>query len=1161
MTDQEGTNDLFDPGPLEGGINRRNFLRLTGAAGAAGALGVTATGSAAAVPSEKSDITEQEALDGIEYDLEHPRVNTTPEELETARWNVENTQWGQDLLENLTELTDSMPRFLFDLYYDGDEIPTATPFVEMSQEKIRELAPIIAPDDTMYVGFPWPDYHGKLANGNVSPIDGSPLRFAGTDKPGKMMDAEGREFPGTHDGVEITDDGDGWVADPAEVPDDWAASDLDEPTTFWFVAKYNGWISRTMLNTLSPAARIYALTEDQEYARTVAALLDVLATACPKSGPIVDRGGATGKFYRGGYTAGRIQEDFVDAADLVWNSGELDAASLTNDGLTIKKNVARNLVVETADYCWRDMFGGIEGQPHANYARIYHNGTTDYIQGFMLASMLLDLNVGYDEFALDGQVSLQNFLANTIFRDGVYYETSSLYSVSYIDWANQAYHLRTESYPDGLDVFDNSRFTNLNVNGPRRQSVAGRIPRYGDVSEPDIGVDTSPKRGDFGKVVWFYARADSQVERNRYAQTLAEIAGGDPNDQLLADVNADMGYWEVRGRTSPLFMVKDRITGYDLDELEVENRDSELLGGVGMAMFRPETGHDRGAMMRYGASLSHTHFDELGLHFYGGGREMSYDPGRKPKPQLLYNWWKQTVTHNTAVVNEWSQVPQEDDGGSINTFADRSGYTVADVDNDQAYAHEDVDTYRRTTGLIDVDDEHSYLVDLFRVDGPGKEVVDYSFHGQGVDFDTDLSLTDPAPGSVASSEYYWGDQITRSGYIEGHENENFDAPPGNGYGFLGNPRSSSGADTWNATWSVHSDRGGPGRVRLTMLGNDDHEIIVADGPDPMVWKLGLDHETYDLKYALARDESAGPTQYAGVIEPVANEFQVQDVSSLRVDDADEAGFDPVAMEISLGDGRTDYAMSTVGDDEFTAKPEKNANLTTDAGFAHVRRDADGIDALRMEGGTHLHAKFHGERLIVIDADEASTDGTIQSVDYDEPSLLVDADLPTGDVLAGRYLLVDADEYSHNSQFQIESVASEGDSSRVFLADTEFDITRATVGAKPGPDVLESPPELPLVHTEPKYNQGPGASDYFDGKMAVNPDTGEWTTVENVGGDYRRIEVADGSIFAENDRVVIIDVKAGDTASLPTSVEVRREDGEYVVNAPDEVDVALPGNKR
>lgn len=70
-----------------------------------------------------------------------------------------------------------MPRFLFDLYYGSEELPTTTPFIDLTCEQIQALAPIVAPAGTMSVGCPWPNYRGRLKNGNVTRVNAQTVRL------------------------------------------------------------------------------------------------------------------------------------------------------------------------------------------------------------------------------------------------------------------------------------------------------------------------------------------------------------------------------------------------------------------------------------------------------------------------------------------------------------------------------------------------------------------------------------------------------------------------------------------------------------------------------------------------------------------------------------------------------------------------------------------------------------------------------------------------------------------------------------------------------------------------------------------------------------------------------------------------------------------------
>ena len=1128
------------------GIGRRRFLQLAGVAGVGGALGVStaspATAAVEGVPVEESDITAEEALESIEYDLEHPRVYHAPEDVAVARSNAENTAWGQRMKESVVETARRWP------------------FVEMTAEDLYSLAPVSAPDGTTY--FASADEGGVVMEGNASPVDGSDLHVE-YDNPGHVVDENGNVFPGEVDGVTLDDDGDGVMIDPEEVPNDWRAAEvLDEPVRFWFVAKYNGLIADDFTRVCEPLAYSYLLAEDDAYATTTAMILDMLTQAFRTSFDyVVDQGPypwfddpprrKAAKLHEPYYEVARFLARYINAMDLVWGSGALETEAATNPGTSIKEHVAENLVVAGADWCWRDMWGGLPEKdlPNANYAAIYHNGTTDFNKALLAASSLLSLDVGYAKWALDGQVSLRNFLANTIFRDGSYYETSSLYQVSFLEFADLAHFTSNDTYPEGVDVYDDSRFINLNVVGPRRQSVAGRIPVYGDVSRIDLGVDTEPLRGDFEKTLRFYARADDEQTRNGYAKRLAEIAGGDPNERLGGGVSA----YDTWRNIWPLFNIDGEIEGFGSGDPDIANRDSELLEGKGMAMFRSGEGHDRGAMMRYGSTLSHGHYDELGLWIYGAGRDLSYDPGQKPKDDFRASFQKQTVAHNTTVVNETSSAPPADDGGSVELFADRDGYTVAEVSNPQAYAHEDAEEYRRTTAFVDVDDDRSYLFDVFRV--AGAEQTDFSFHGKGTDFDTTLDLSAPAEGSVASSEYFWGDKIADNGNVEGYGDvSRANVKPGNGYGFLGQPRSASGAETWRATWSVDRD-GPPAKLRLTMLPDEDREIVVANAPDPLVEHLGLDPEETQLPYTLSRDEGA-TSQFVSVIEPVGDSFPVESVSELDTEGGD-ARFDPVAAELSLADGRTDYFLSATGGERFTAKLDRGSHLKTDAAFAMVRTDENGeIVAARMEGGTDLRAKFGGGRPMMLEGERATQMGDVVAIDEEGSSVVVDADLPTGDALAGTYLLIDAPEYSHNSPYRIASVESADAGSRVVLEELTIDLSRGSVNAVSG-DTVEGPVEFPFTHTEGSLGSDDvDANEYFDGKRLATGD-GDATTVENTEPSYTDLTVANPTGIEAGDSFSVVDVKTGDRATVPASAEVRRVDGEYEVSATDDVEFKPP----
>jgi hypothetical protein len=1192
------------------GLDRRTFMQSTGIT-ALGAVGLASGGSGSTVgartqegtvPVEQSDIEREEVIDAVDLDLEHPRVFRQPSDVEVARRNVEETEWGAVIKDQIVELAGNMPlgseKTKADYAYDfpvpeewvpnrGTEHPrdvqTADEagmwsFMDMDEEEISALQ-MYPEEDGQYRGlereyhFAWP-FQGwdtnTLENGVGCPIDGSELTLRGFDHPGDVMCVDhGHVFPETHDGVDVTDDGGGWVV-PDDVPEDWAVVDTDVER-IWFRAVYNGRIARVIRSSIPSIAYAYLLTEDEEYASKAALMLDLVGEPFANTGYMVNFSSKKrpGRMHRTGYAVDTLVNRMIDAADVTWNSGKLDVESPTVPGMTIKENVAYNIVADSAYFMWDSMHSGVDPDLYdrTNYARIFHNGTDRHNRTLMVASSFAGLDVGFVEWVLEGQVSLSNFLSNTVFRDGQYFEMSAQYAQSFRQTAETAHHLRDHpKYPDGRNYFDESRYELLNVFGPIRNKVAGRDVVFGD-GPPDFSVRPDPEVGNFSLLLRFYRYASDEEKREEYAQLLAEAYGQDPNESLKPQ--EQIQYWDVEGAVWPLFNIENEITGFDLDELAFEPRSSELLPGRGFAYLRPdEDRFDQGAAMWYGPPLSKAHSDSLGLHIYGAGREMSYDPGHRPRGDQRGGFLRQTVAHNTVVVNEWSQSTPETAGGVVNAFANRDGYSLADVSNDMAYHHVGVDEYRRSTGFVDTPLGQSYMVDLFRV--AGGQQHDFSFHGLGAEFATDLDLSEPADGSVATSDNRWDEMEENGGDVTGPGAD--EEPPGNGYGWLAHPRTADGDQQWSATWSVREDQSEvagdrPGKMRLTMVPAEDREVVVADGPEVLSYNLGIDPDDR-IGYVLARENGEEPTQYISVIEAVEDEFVVDSVEKLDVRSrGSDARFEPVALKAELADGETvDYFLSTLGDDQFTAKTDASNKLSTDADFAMVRVDDDGIDTVRIEGGTHFHAKLPGSRSVVIQAsrrsdvgDDGVYSGEIVGIDYEDSSIVVDGAFPDGSQLRDTYALVDAPEYTRNSQYEVDHVETDGDRSRVHLMNTDMQLARGTVEAVEDGNVVLSPTRFPFLrnwalYTDGKYDVENTGNTYFDGRLtAVNLDTGAQTTVTNAHGDYRRLTLGDANGFSKGDTFALYDIKTGDEVEVPLSAELRESaDGSYDVDAPDDV---------
>ncbi len=1014
------------------------------------------------------------------YDLtlEHPRLRYTPEDIERARQNVKSgPTWVKQAYNDLKKKADV--------------------WLHRSDDFIRSYTP-----------KPYSYYTYGL--GVVCPKCGQMLNPIGWSQPGKLSCSNGHVYP--HE--QAPDDGKGWRA-----PDG---------TIYYMTARWNGFVAAEYTVAIEDLAYAYVLSGDNRYAQKAAVILDALATIYPTAieGPLdypgLLPGQEGGRLERPYYQVARHLIRYANAFDLIFSSGAMDGESLTNPGLTMKDNIARNLLINGADYCFREASGPV-------YGSTLGNGTADYNTGILSVGSVLGIPE-YVDWVLDSPVSIYNMLSNNVDRDGNYYETSAMYSEHtrnlYITTAEFLYNLKNSKYSKGINFYDDPQFQRLCIDSIYKNSIAGHLPLNGD-SGPDTSVDRvgslKMKETEFERTLMFYARCSDEEKKREYAQVLFNMAGGDPNKKIS-------GLWS-------LFTI-NKIEGYDPSKVSSMYRESEVLGGKGIALLRSgDSPNERGLFLRYGPTLNHGHRDEMAIMIFAKGKELSFDPGYY-NTHYRFGWTNQTISHLTVAVNQRSQLALESPGGSLNLFMARNGFSLVDASDESAYHSEGLDMYRRALALVDVSNQDSYIIDIFRVDGG--RTRDYSFHAQGPSFKVEgLNLFEPQKtGSLASPDYEWGTKLRGDYRIIGEEHRDFYwTPPGEGYGFLSGAQRGSGEDTWSAIWSALD-----ARLRMTMLGTPNREVIVADGPKPM-----------GVKYVLARDKGEGPSQYVALIEPVEGaKFLVDSFEDLIVEGTDEGKLSPVAVKVVLnpeatspksgtwdikallglgsksgGSGKTDYIFSTLGGKAFTAK-SGNESFTTDGEYAFLRRDDKGIERLILIKG-HI---FQSPEVSLTSQDREFK-GQILSVDYENQSLLVDGSLPLGEVLKGEYILISNPLYSHSSPYKILKVEQEESHYRIYLEDTSLFLARGLVGGEPSRNMLPNIVNLP-------YSRNVGRSspnDYFAGKLVTNGVTS--TRIKAIGGDYASLIVEEVQGFASGDTLLIHDVQEGDEYTICVSFTMER----------------------
>lgn len=732
----------------------------------------------------------------------HPCVNKTPVDVERALRNIE--------------------RYPFLADYVANQRAKADGWLERSDEWILEMLP---------------EGGAAFAYGFTGcPICGARWGTWGGarcswDQPGKVTCSNGHVLPD----AEHPDPGTGYVGEDGRI--------------HYFVGSWNAWVVETLqFDALRPLCLTYVLTKDERYAQKAAFILDALASIYPQC----DAGSwdypskpPSGRFCRPWYQVARVLVHYVDFYDEIFDSPALDEPSVV-EGMTRHQNIEENLLRNGAWYCYeQSLKGGL------------HNGEADYIRGALAVGCVLGID-HYVDWALDGPYGIRSMIANNADRDGRYYETSIGYALHardlYLTFSEPMINYRSERYPEGIDLYADPKFLSFYFLPAALFDCAGHSPRYGD-SGPDTSAawPTDPvfSSTDYDFAESCYARTDG-AQRERFASVLAYLAG-----ERGEDLRSSM-----RDRIWMLFHAEDFPGAGDAGAIRERLTSSDFFGQKGIAILR--AGEDtaaQAALVRYGPSLNHGHFDDLNLNYYALGYEVTYDLGYSlGSTHTQVGWAKQTAAHNLVVVDEQRQMQGAGgSGGSLLLFADQPGLQAVEAEARSAYLGLGVDRYQRLVALLG-EGEERYLVDIFRVGGGSQH--DYMLHALDDEVAIEgVHLGETEPGSLAGPEYEWGRLQGNDGDMKGHPNKPYwVAPPGNGYGFLVDVRRGEAPGAWSATWRIDDSR--DARLRAIGLPEAGTELITARAP-------GLYPQYPKAAYVCARRRGEDlRSTYVTVLEPV-----------------------------------------------------------------------------------------------------------------------------------------------------------------------------------------------------------------------------------------------------------------------------------------------------
>lgn len=1008
------------PGSTQG-ISRRAILQLAAVGGVAGLTAARSPDAAAAFGPAPANLTGGPVKTRATY--------YTPERVQAARVNVAELAWAGRIRDTAVaaaqDAIDAGAEWLWD--------SVTTQGLPRSFAVNQDLgSPITGTDIFEYGNYPWlADPYARPwkledpSSGYIFPTNDFAAFYA------SALDANGDFDRDLGDPQFLVN-----TAYPERGPD-WGVDDgwgwVDDDGAKWtFCAYYNHWFlwyaplpvgdhdMTSIRRGLEALRDAYLYTGDLTYAQHGIVLLDRFADAYPTMDTSVytvadgyrnsdggrGRGKAVGSIWENGLVGSLITayDAFYPALSESDEAGVLELLSAKSEqyGLAPKETVA-DVRANIEHGVLRQIYPAVRSaQIFGNFGM--HQNT------LAQAAVVLDepeaakewldfvfaagglVNEGGGDWSVTGG-NVAPTLVDSVDRDGWYQEGAPAYNILAIN--------NLQNMADTLDGFDTYPVADV-ASHPKFEAMVAARPRLTMLSTytPSIG-----NSGQTGKPL-LMGTADRYVAAfERYGDPvdaqMAYLLGGNTSEGLRSDVFSP----DAAG-------IEDRI-GAVIDEHGPLDLGSEDLTGFGLAIHRTGSGGNERAMTTsYSSNHWHGYRTALALGMFGHGVDLMPGMG---SPEFTstnarrFEWESNTVAGNTVVVDGTPHASMQV-GRPLGFFVG-GGVNMSDVEAPGAYP--EADTYRRTSVLVEIDDERYYILDVFRVRGGSEHV--FSFHtAEGPATAAGVELIDQPTGSYAGPG------------IDPPDPGGEPRPGASGFDWLGNVQRGNPEGPFSIDWEIVDTYGvldGEPDLHMRMrVLSDVEEVALADGIPPRN-KPG---NPESLRYALLR--RTGETldsRFTSVFEPFIGSSAISQVRTLPVSGDDTDGI--AAVEVELIDGTRHWLVHDPdGSREVTVDDRVNVTGT----FAIIRFDHE-QNAVSMDGygiqdirdgshpllaGRHRRATLTGVVTERSDALEASATMEIQ------------LDAPAGPVaeqdLVGRYVYVD-DDGEPNAVFRIAAARSRG----------------------------------------------------------------------------------------------------------------------------------------
>lgn len=694
--------------------------------------------------------------------------------------------------------------------------------------------------------------------------------------------------------TKYVDDGWGWVAPDGK--------------RYTFVAYANHWMWRDyIMPAMLNLGRAYLLTGDKRYAHKAAVMLYRLAEVYPsmdyqnQSHFALTRK-AAGRTYLGKVFNWIWETDFSryysESYDAIWDTIDSDTALqqlYQKDGQQIRSFIEANLLEEAIDAYNQNKIRG-------NYGT--HQRSLIYI---LLARQKADTQKYFSQLVNDPGVDrphsgLLYTLYNQVWRDG-----NPLESPGY-NWGGftSSYAVLSKMLQrGGYNLYEDPKLKLL-FDWPLNIMAIGKYT-------PDIGDSGSTLGGVKGhagaNTSRVYRAAYAAYKTPRYLDWLAS-----------ANLTGADGIRSFDALFDPLVPE----TKSNLGDRALPPQPSRLFAGFGLGMLNDK--QDSTALaLTYNMHVSHYHWDFLNFGLFANGQKMMPDLGypdaMNGKVKEIYTWSKNTISHNTVVVDEERQ--NRNEPGVLHDFADGSFARSIDASSP---TYLQTSEYRRNMIMVDAGNGQSYTVDFFRVNGGTTH--DYSLHGPPGKVQTlDGSWSEPAKGTFAGTDVPWGkiydDPVLGAKNFSG----SYGGYSGSGYQYLFNVQQLQNGKGLLQYQHVNDEKA---QLRIHLLPQKNQKVYIADAYDLPRKKSHL------LKYLIARRESPDKqplkSTFVSVLETYSEKPYISSSEAITLDSGNGA-----AVKVTRA-GSTDIILSST---DNTVKVLLPYHLETDAQHVVVTFDKNG----------------------------------------------------------------------------------------------------------------------------------------------------------------------------------------------------------------------------